>query len=67
MSHTTYLFPKPDTAYAAGQILDLLATPQNYNTSPTTEQADLDAFKRDWAAVGDDLRHTLLKFAQNLR
>jgi hypothetical protein len=66
MSFTTYLFPKPDAAYSAGQVLDLFATPQQYNRSETTEQADIDAFKRDWAAIGEDLRNVLLEFAQNL-
>lgn len=67
MTHTTYLFPKPEASYAAGQILDLFATPQRYNSSPSPERADIDAFRRDWAAVGDDLRSVLIEFALKLQ
>ncbi len=67
MNFSTYLVPEPDVSYSAGQVLDLFATPQHYNTSPTPAQADLDASRRDWAAVGKDLRDVMLRFSLKLR
>jgi hypothetical protein len=67
LGFTSYLFPDPDVPYSVGQVLDLFGTPQHYNRSPSPEQADVDAFRRDWAAVGADLRAVLDRFALKLR
>lgn len=62
-SYSGYLFPTPDPYYAAGQVLDLLGTPQHYNFSSTEAEADRLAIASDWAAVGEDLRQAMLRFA----
>jgi hypothetical protein len=67
MGYTDYLFPTPDVAYSSGQILDLFGCKQRYNRSASSEEADRQAVQRDWAAVGDDLRRSITRFAGTLR
>lgn len=65
--YSDFLFPAPDPYYSAGQILDLLGTPQHYNVSDGPDEADRLALARDWAAVGEDLRQAFLHFGSMLR
>lgn len=62
-----FLFPTPDVAYAAGQVLDLLGVPQQYNSTPTEAIADATAHEQDWVAVGMDLVVAMDRFAQSLQ
>lgn len=55
--HTTdFLFAQPGFARGMGKALDLGSTRNIYNSSSSTEEADLKALKSDWIIVGDDIR-----------
>ena len=58
------LFARPSFAEGAGRLLDLGATMHVYNTSVTDEQADIDALRNDWQAVGADFKVSIKKYEQ---
>jgi hypothetical protein len=42
--------------------LDWGGTFDEYNSSPTTEEADRIAMEADWSIVGDDIRDAMAEF-----
>ena len=58
------LFARPSFAEGAGRLLDMGATMQRYNTSKTEAQADIDAIRNDWRAVGEDFRVSINQYEQ---
>lgn len=52
---STILFARPSFMEGMGRVLDLGATMQEYNVSPTPEEADEIAFQADWEAVNEDI------------
>lgn len=55
----------PSALAGVGRTLDLGATFDSYNASPTPEEADRIATYLDWAAVGGDLRYAMDTFDES--
>jgi hypothetical protein len=51
-----YLFVIPRPWFGAARLLDLGGQFDEYNYSPTIQEADLNALRADWLAVGNDIR-----------
>lgn len=56
MNQTTYLFSLPSFMEGVARVVDFGSTLNQYNDSPTEEQADLRALQSDWEAIGNDMR-----------
>ena len=54
----------PSFSRGLARSVDVGNTITEYNFSKTGEKADFDALKSDWEAVGDDLRHSIQKYAK---
>ncbi len=66
-SPTFRLFKRePSFAGGVSSVLDLGATLQQYNNSATGNEADCDALKSDWQAVGNDLNNSIKMYEQEL-
>jgi hypothetical protein len=52
---SSFLFAGPSFAEGAGRLFDVGGTFNNYNYSPSPEQADLLATSADWRQVGMDI------------
>jgi hypothetical protein len=52
---TDSLFACPSFASGAARVLDLGGTFDEYNSSPTPDDADAQALWSDWAVVGQDM------------
>ncbi len=50
-----FLFARPSFLEGVARALDLGGTLQEYNSSPSPEQADALALSADWRVVGADL------------
>lgn len=55
-SLTFSLFARPSFIEGIGRIFDLGSSYQVYNRHRTGTDADLNALKRDWLMVGDDIQ-----------
>lgn len=53
--HTNFLFAMPSWLSGAARTLDLGGVFDEYNDSPTPDQADAWALWHDWRAVGESL------------
>jgi predicted oxidoreductase (fatty acid repression mutant protein) len=58
------LFARPSLSEGAGRLLDMGATMQHYNTSKTEAQADIDAIRNDWRAIGEDFNVSINQYEQ---
>lgn len=58
-----FLFATPSFTEGAARLFDFGGTLQEYNTSPTPEEADALALHADWAAVGRLIRRSTRKAA----
>lgn len=56
------LFAMPSTLSGVARSLDLGATFDGYNDSPSDAIADARALRADWAAVGFAIREAINKF-----
>ena len=52
---TTILYSKPSFLEGFARVVDFANALQEYNTSPTSEEADERAIVADWYAVGRDM------------
>lgn len=52
---STFLFACPSFIEGIARVMDLGATMQVYNDSKTEKEADFNALKKDWEAVGEDV------------
>ena len=59
---TSHLFAMPSFVEGIGRILDFSGSLNQYNSSPSGEDADLRAVSADWFAVGDDLKNALEEY-----
>lgn len=62
-----FLFADPSFTEGAARLFDFGGTLQEYNTSPTPEEADALAMHADWTAVGETIRRSTRKAAKRLR
>lgn len=58
------LFAEPSFTEGMSRVLDLGCTLQEYNSSKTEQEADIEAIKNDWLAVGADLKFSINKYEQ---
>ena len=58
--YSTILFAGPSFTEGAARLFDFGDTLTEYNRSPTSEQADANAFAADWNAVIDDLARAFM-------
>ena len=56
MDYTSRLFARPSFVEGMARVLDMGGTLNEYNTSPSGEEADAIAIWSDWAAIGQDMR-----------
>ncbi len=64
---TSYrLFAKPSFIEGVSRLLDLGATLQRYNDSVDENQADSQALKSDWKAIGNDLKSSIRTYEQRI-
>jgi len=63
---TGHLYAKPSLAEGLGRTLDIGATFDCYNDSPSTEEADFMATVSDWYAVGADLLSAINAYASRV-
>lgn len=54
--YTDYLYAGPSFLQGVARILDFGNHLDEYNESPTPEDADVQALRNDWAALGEDFR-----------
>lgn len=59
---TFHLFARPSFTEGFIRILDLGTTLDVYNESQTEAEADFVAIKKDWEAVGSDIRASINKY-----
>jgi hypothetical protein len=62
--YTTLLYAKPSFHEGLARVLDIGATFDAYNDSPSPGEADYVATVSDWYAVGADLLHAINRFAK---
>ena len=53
------LYARPSFIEGAARNIDILNVLREYNESRTAEEADNEAMKSDWYAVGDDLKSSI--------
>jgi hypothetical protein len=54
----------PSFIKGVGRVFDFSQSLDSYNTSSTPEQADFDAIKSDWQAVGGDIKDSIEQYAK---
>jgi hypothetical protein len=59
---TLFLSADSSPLFGAARVLDLCGVFDEYNTSPSEEEADSKALFWDWAIVGEDLRNAMREF-----
>ncbi len=64
MGGTFFLFAVPNFVGGVARAIDLGNTLTVYNNSLTEEEADENAIRSDWKAVGDDLFDSFLNFEE---
>lgn len=55
-SYSEILFARPSFTEGVGRVVDMGGTLNEYNNSPSGQQADYYALRSDWIAVGSALR-----------
>jgi len=58
------LFAEPSFVEGMARTLDIGNTLKKYNESETGNEADIEALKNDWSAVGDDIRVSISGYEQ---
>lgn len=56
---TEFLFARPSFSSGAARVLDLGGTFDQYNASPTGDEADMRALSNDWVVVGETMREAI--------
>lgn len=64
--YSDLLFARPSFVEGMARVVDLGGTLEEYNGSPTPEQADFYALRADWRQVGDDLVAAITSCASEL-
>ena len=58
------LFASPSFVEGMARNLDIGNTLQEYNDHPTENEADIEALRSDWKAVGEDIKSTISRYEQ---
>ena len=67
LKQTNYLLPKNGFFTGLGSILNISGNYFKYNTSETTEEADIKAIQSDWLMVGKDIKRAKSNFEKLYR
>ena len=65
--HSFRLFARPTFLEGAARIFDFASVLQQYRTDATEAEADTNALRSDWMAVGDDIRHAIMSYERQPR
>jgi hypothetical protein len=57
--YSDLLYARPSFIEGIARIVDLGGTLNEYNRSPTPDEADFDALEADWRMLGQDLEQAL--------
>jgi len=57
--HSFRLFARPTFLEGAARVFDFANVLQKYRYDTTEHEADTNALRSDWMAVGDDIRHAI--------
>lgn len=57
--YTGLLYARPSFLEGMARVLDMAGTLNEYNTSPTGEEADIAALATDWHTVASDMRRAM--------
>ena len=60
-NYADFLFARPSFIGGMASALDIRGTLITYNDSGTPENADINALRQDWRAVGDSLKQAFAK------
>jgi len=63
-SPTFRLFALPSFIEGAGSVIDIFGSFDNYNHDDTPEEADLNALRSDWRAIGLDFEKAVNQFQE---
>jgi hypothetical protein len=67
ISRTGVLYAEPSFSEGVARALDIGGTLEEYNTSRSGDDADRNALRSDWRAVGEDLREAIQHAREELR
>jgi hypothetical protein len=65
--HSFRLFARPTFLEGVARVFDFANVLQNYRHDTTEHEADTNALRSDWIAVGDDLRHAISTYERQPR
>lgn len=57
------LFAKPSVLEGVARVFDFVGALNEYNTTPTGDEADHRALEADWRAVGSDIESIVQKMS----
>ena len=61
-SYSDFLYARPSFLEGVARIFDFGGTLNEYNDSPTGQEADTAAIRSDWEAIGQDMRAAIEAF-----
>jgi hypothetical protein len=64
-THSFRLFVRPTFLEGVARVFDFANSLQRYRYDKTEDEADKNALKSDWMAVGHDLRHAINFYERN--
>ena len=63
-THSDFLYARPSFLEGLARIVDLGGTMNEYNVSPSGQEADAVAIWMDWAVIGQDMRDAIGSFEE---
>lgn len=64
MGRSDYLFPDSAFLEGMGSAFDMFGSLAQYNSSGSSEEADVRALRSDWTIAGDDLWRAFLQIIE---
>ena len=65
--HSFRLFARPTFLEGAARVFDFANVLQNYRYDTTEREADTNALRSDWMAVGDDIGYAITRYERQDR
>jgi hypothetical protein len=59
--YTDFLAPESGFVEGMGTVLNICGNYYTYNYSPSDEEADATALRKDWESIGQDFRRALIQ------
>ncbi len=63
---SSLVYARPSFLRGIARIFDVTGSLNEYNTSPTSEQADYRALESDWRVVGEDIQEAMNAVKEDL-